>query len=163
MNAFRIWSGLRATLPLLLALAGAVPVFAQAKLVVSVDADLERRLREDEQGYDIAQRRTLLGLSLAEGKKSHHSFTVESGRTYFGQALCEDACGDIDLIARDAAGNVLDNDEAKGADPILLFRVEATGSVEIVVSMKACEEDACEYGVGLHTLRGNPDGGGQAR
>jgi hypothetical protein len=139
----------------LLALAGAGSASAQAVLLSPAGADIEQRLREDEQGYDIAGRRFVIGETLAEDRKARHTFHVERGKTYLGQALCDDACGDIDLIVRDTAGNVLDNDEAKGADPVLLFRAEATGSVEVVVSMKACEEDACEYGLGFHTLRGN--------
>lgn len=136
-------------------LAGACPAFGQAALLSSDSAGIEHRLREDEQGYDIAGRRFVIGQKLAEGAKGRHTFPVERGKSYFGLALCEDACGDIDLIVRDTAGNVLDNDEANSADPVLLFRAEATGSVEVVVSMKACDEDACEYGLGFHTLRGN--------
>jgi hypothetical protein len=138
-------------------LAGAGSASAQAALVSPDGADIERRLREDEQGYDIAGRRFVIGQKLAEDRKARHAFPVARGKSYFGLALCDDACGDIDLIVRDTAGNILDNDEASGADPVLLFRAEATGSVEIVVSMKACDEETCEYGLGFHTLRGNAD------
>jgi hypothetical protein len=136
-------------------LAGAGSATAQVALVSPKSAAIERRLREEEQGYDIGGRRFVIGQDLAEGRKARHTFPVERGKSYFALALCDDACGDIDLVVRDTAGNVLDNDEANGADPVLLFRAEATGSVEVVVSMKACDEDACEYGLGFHTLRRN--------
>jgi hypothetical protein len=140
------------------AIATVTPSFvasAQAVLLSPEGAEIERRLRESEQGYDIAGWRLVIGQTLAEDGKAHHTFPVQRGRTYFSLALCDDACGDIDLIVKDAAGNVLDNDEAKGADPGLLFRADVAGAVEVVVSMKACDEDACEYGLGFHTLRGN--------
>jgi hypothetical protein len=139
----------------LLASAGPGPAHAQSVLLSSAGADIEKRLREGEQGYDVAGRRSVIGQSLAEDGKARHTFPVERGKSYFGLAFCDDACGDIDLIVRDAAGNVLDNDEAKGADPVLLFRAEMTGAVEVTVSMKTCDEDACEYGLGFHALRGN--------
>jgi hypothetical protein len=154
VNSFRIWSNITAALLAVLALPGG-SAFAQAALLSPAGAEIERRLREDEQGYNIAERRFAIGQSLAENRKARHAFPVERGKTYFGLAHCDDMCGGIDLIVRDAAGNVLDNDEAKGADPVLLFRAETTGSIEITVAMKACDEDACEYGLGFHTLRGN--------
>jgi hypothetical protein len=151
VNTFIVRPRIVATL---LALAPAGSVSAQATLVSPASANIEHRLREGEQGYDVIGRRFVNGERLADGRKARHSFHVERGKTYFGLALCDDACGDIDLIVRDTNGNVLDNDEAKGADPVLLFRAEATGSVEVAVNMKACDEDACEYGLGFHTLRG---------
>jgi hypothetical protein len=140
------------------ALAGAGSASAQAALLSSAGVEIEQRLRADEHGYDIAQRRFVIGQMLSEDKKARHTFPVERGKSYFALAHCDDACADIDLIVRDPAGNVLDNDEVEGADPVLLFRAEATGSVEVTVGMKACDEDVCEYGLGFHTLRGN---GGQ--
>ena len=139
-----------------LALAGAGAAAAQTVLLSSAGADIGQRLREGEQGYDISARRFVIGETLAEDKKARHTFPVESGNSYLGLALCDDACGDIDLIVRDTAGNVLDNDETKDVDSVLLFRAETTGSVEVTVSMKACDEETCEYGLGFHTLRGNP-------
>jgi hypothetical protein len=152
VNPFVLRLGTTATL---LVVCGVGSASAQAPLVSPASADIEQRLREGEQGYEVTARRFVIGETLGENRKARHSFPVERGKTYFGLALCDDACGDIDLIVRDAAGNVLDNDEAKGADPVLFFRVEKAGSVEVVVSMKACDEDACEYGLGFHTLRGN--------
>jgi hypothetical protein len=144
-----------ALLAVLALLPGGGSALAQAALLSPAGAEIERRLREDEQGYDIAERRFVIGQSLSEDRKARHTFPVERGKTYFGLAHCDDACGGIDLVLRDATGNVLDNDEAKGADPVLLFRAETTGIVEITVTMKVCDEDACEYGLGFHTLRGN--------
>ena len=152
VNPFIIRVGIAAVS---LALAGAGSAYAQAVLLSSAGADIEQRLREDEQGYAIASRRFAIGETLAEDKKARHTFPIERGKTYLGLALCDDACGDIDLVVRDAAGNVLDNDEGSSADPVLIFRAETTGNVEVTVSMKACDEAPCEYGLGFHTLRGN--------
>lgn len=131
---------------------------AQAALLSYQSADIEHRLREAEQDYDVASRRFVLGQSLAEDKEARHSFPIERGRIYFGLALCEEACDGIDLVVEDEAGNVIDNDEADRTDPTLLFRAAKTGRVTVVVSMKDCGDDACEYGLGFHTLRKDPSG-----
>lgn len=142
----------------LIAFGAAGDAAAQAALLSHQSADIEHRLREAEQDYDVASRRFVLGQSLAEDREARHSFSVERGRTYFGLALCEEACGGIDLVVEDKAGNVIDDDEADRTDPTLLFRAEKTGRVTVVVSMKDCGDDACEYGLGFHTLREGPRG-----
>jgi hypothetical protein len=154
VNTFR--AGTAAFALALIAFGAAGHAAAQAALLSRQTTDIERRLREGEQDYDVASRRFVLGQSLAEDKEARHSFSVERGRTYFGLALCAEACGGVDLVAEDEAGNVIDNDEAGRTDPTLLFRAEKTGRVVVVVSMKECSEDACEYGLGFHTLREGP-------
>ncbi len=141
---------------MLFAFAAPATASAQARLLSPEAAGIERALREGEQGYDIAERRYVLGEKLAEGGEKRHAFVLKAGATYVGLALCEEACGDVDLVVEDEAGNVVDNDEADGAEPSLLFRAKKAGRVEVVVNMKECGEDACEYGLGFHTLRGNP-------
>ncbi|HEX5007267.1 MAG TPA: hypothetical protein VFV70_09155 [Hyphomonadaceae bacterium] len=137
----------------LLAPAAARYAAAQAAIVSHRTADIEYRLREAEREYDVDARRYVLGQSLTEDEEARHAFPVERGRTYFGLALCEETCGGIDLVVEDETGNVIDNDETARADPTLLFRADQTGRVTVVVSMRSCGEDACEYGLGFHTLR----------
>jgi hypothetical protein len=138
----------------LFASAGAGHASAQTALLSSSGAMIEHALREGEQAYDIAERRYVLGERLAEDRDARHTFNPKAGTTYLGIALCEEACSDIDLLVEDATGNVLDNDETDGAEPMLLFRAERTGPIRVVISMRECGEDACEHGLGFHTLRG---------
>ena len=87
MNPFIIRVGVAAAL---LVQAGA-SASAQAALLSSAGAEIEQRLRENEQGYDIAGRRFVVGERLAEDRKARHTFPVERGKTYFGLALCDEA------------------------------------------------------------------------
>lgn len=133
----------------------AFPVATSAAQQSSGEASAEIRqaLEEGEAGQDIAFRRYVLGARLTPDSKASHVFDAEKGETYLAIGACdEETCGDIDLVVKDAAGNVLSNDEVYGADPFVVFAPRKSGRVSVILAMKECDEDACEYGLGFYTL-----------
>jgi hypothetical protein len=84
---------------------------------------------------------------------------VKKGETYLTIGVCEEACEDIDIIVKDAAGNVLSNDETFGADPFVVFAPQKSGRVSVILAMNECGEDACEYGLGFYTLTKHKEAG----
>ena len=116
-------------------------------------AQIKRALKEGEAGQDIAARHYVLGAKLAADRKASHAFDAEAGKTHLVMGACdEEACGDIDLVVKDAGGNVLSYDEAHGADPFVVFASEKADRVSVILAMKECDEDACEYGLGIYAL-----------
>jgi hypothetical protein len=115
-------------------------------------AEIKLALAEEEAGQDIAARRYVLGESLATDVEVRHAFDVERGETYLAIGVCNDSCGDIDIVIEDGSGNVLGNDEAHGAEPFVVFSPQDPGRVSVILVMKECGEDACEYGLGFYEL-----------
>lgn len=109
-------------------------------------------LREAEAGQDLRSRDYVLGRKLSADGEARHAFNVNKGETYLVLGACNEACEDIDIVAEDAAGNVVGYDEAYGADPFVVFLAQRTGRISVILSMKECGEDACEYGLGFYSL-----------
>jgi hypothetical protein len=118
----------------------------------SATAAIRQALADDEAGQDIGSRRYVLGVKLAGDGEASHGFDVEKGETYLVIGACDEACGDIDVVVEDGAGNVLGNDETDGADPFVVFSPTKSGRVSVIVGMKECGEDVCEYGFGFYSL-----------
>lgn len=117
-----------------------------------VSAEIKQALAEQEFGQDISVRHYVLGQKLAADGEGRHSFDVRKSATYLAVGVCDDVCQDIDIVVSDAAGNVLGNDETSGADPFVVFSPQKSGRVSVVLTMKECSEDLCEYGLGFYSL-----------
>lgn len=83
-----------------------------------------------------------------------HSFAAEAGKRYLIAAACGFDCLGIDLWAEDKAGNVLDREENRYVDPLLIFEPKASGQVTVVIGMFDCdvEHGGCGYGIGIFPL-----------
>ena len=53
---------------------------------------------------------------------------------------------------KSASGNVLSYDEAHGAHPFAIFASEKSDRVSVILIMTECDEDVCEYGLGMYAL-----------
>ena len=73
--------------------------------------------------------------------------TLEAGVPYAILAVCDDACGDIDLRLFDAAGARLAQDVGLDDTPVIELTPAATGQYRLNVMMYGCASAACSWGV----------------
>lgn len=83
-----------------------------------------------------------------------HTFTAEAGKRYLVAAVCGFDCLGIDLWAEDKAGNVIDREEHRYTDPLLVFETKSSGPITVVIGMSDCDLEAggCGYSVGVFPL-----------
>jgi hypothetical protein len=91
---------------------------------------------------------------LAEGSTHVFVFRVSPGETYTAYGACDDACSDIDLYARNAAGALLDSDEEDDEEPLVkIVPGQAANELRLTISLTDCAADACLVGVALFQSR----------
>jgi hypothetical protein len=86
-------------------------------------------------------------------------FEVAGDRTveYYFNAICDDTCENLDLVALDAADKELDIDDADDNAPTLNVQADLHGDLDepkhdprpitIEVRMKACKTEVCAFGM----------------
>ena len=72
--------------------------------------------------------------------------TLQAGVSYAILAVCDEACGDLDLRLLDAAGTRLAQDVADDDTPVIEFTPAATGQYRLDVLMYACTAATCSWG-----------------
>jgi hypothetical protein len=118
------------------------------------DGRIEEQIRLAASDLGAGAPQTLvLGKKLALQDETRHSFDVEAGKTYMVAGACDEDCGALVLAAETTDGNVIDASDEDTDTPVLIFRPERNGKVSVLVTMEDCGQDACEYGVGLFSLK----------
>jgi hypothetical protein len=103
--------------------------------------------------------------SLNQGAKRSLSFTLAPGRAYSILGLCDEDCTDVDLALYDASGRQVALDVEDDDFPVVSVAPARTGAYRVEVSMAACSEAPCRYGVGVFAVQGGAvasAAGGQA-
>lgn len=119
---------------------------AQAQIAALMDPAVEEHLRAVTAAVPGARTvRTLRG-RLAPGAVQKFNIVAEAG-TFYIAAVCDDACGDIDLRMLTTDGQLAAEDARPSKFP--LTQAEVTGRVtfDVEVVMKACSKDPCAWGV----------------
>lgn len=73
---------------------------------------------------------------------------LNAGRDYVFVGVCDADCSDLDLILRDARGNVLAQDVLVDDTPVVRYRARTTQQAQLNVTMAACSTSICYYQVG---------------
>jgi hypothetical protein len=89
-------------------------------------------------------------------------FPADATLEYYVNAICDDDCQNMDLVAIEADGKEIDLDDADDNAPVLNWQASVYKSiidkpkgiprpVTIEVRMKACKTDVCAFGVVMST------------
>lgn len=94
---------------------------------------------------------------LASGGVTVITFDADRRGEYYFNAICDDDCTDLNLVARGADGTELDIDDADDNAPVLDVMADEVGADEdkrphprpmtIEVRMVNCKKTACAYGL----------------
>jgi hypothetical protein len=140
----------------MLALGGAgIGVASAEKLSTKVSAELDRLLK-------IVITQPAVGPTrfgeLAPGGVFRFVFQADATLEYYFNAVCDDDCVNLDLVAFEADGKEIDIDDADDNAPVINAQASVYKSVidkpkgiprpiTVEVRMKACKTDACAFGV----------------
>lgn len=86
---------------------------------------------------------------LKAGESETWNITLAAGQTFLVTGVCDASCTDIDLWLTDAKGQELDSDVEPDDGPVLVYEVRTTGTYTVKISMFACSQDPCFYGLGV--------------
>lgn len=78
-----------------------------------------------------------------------HPVTLNAGRQYVIQGVCDNDCSDVDLRLWGPDGSRVIEDLATDDHPTLRFMAQATGNYRLEVIMAVCRQNPCYYGVQL--------------
>jgi len=118
----------------------------QAQIQALMDPAVEEHLRAVTAAVPGARTvRTLRG-RLAPGAVQKFNIVAEAG-TFMIAAVCDDACGDIDLRMLAPDGQLAAEDARPSKFPLTQAEVTGRVSFDVEVVMKACSKDPCAWGV----------------
>ncbi len=94
----------------------------------------------------IRTEETRLGV-LAEDEATSIAVRLEAGTEYRLSGLCDEDCGDLDLVLRDPQGQTVVEDVLPDALPVLMFEPDEDGEFELAVTMYECSVEPCVFTV----------------
>jgi hypothetical protein len=93
--------------------------------------------------------------ALNESETAFHRGTFEPGTDYLIVGRCDADCADVDLQLSTLDGAVIAEDRAADDKPYVSFRAQA-GSYRVRVTMTACQQEPCAYGLRLYKASDAP-------
>ena len=87
--------------------------------------------------------------SLDEAASEVVTFRLQRGVTYAIVGVCDEDCGDVDLIVAEPSGRETGRDAEKDDTPVVEFRADKTGEYRVKVEMAECADEPCVYGIGV--------------
>lgn len=124
--------------------AGAANAEATVRRQLSQARELAR-----ERGYAETTNEPLMG-HLNNGTQEEVGITLNEGRQYLMVGVCDGDCTDMDLTLTGMDGREMAKDVADDDTPVLEFTARATGNHRLRVTMAACSNEPCYYGVALY-------------
>jgi hypothetical protein len=88
--------------------------------------------------------------SLRDDESESVRIALESGVEYAVFAVCDVDCSDIDLVLYDPGDNEVDKDVEADDVPIMMLTPASTGRYRLKVTMAACKEPPCFYGMAVY-------------
>lgn len=73
------------------------------------------------------------------------SFNLRKGLQYKIVSVCDEDCGDLDLVLYDESGHQIDEDTTPDSMPIVEARPRWTGKFRLKVRMYECSQNPCFY------------------
>jgi len=90
---------------------------------------------------------------LPESGRETVSLTFPENERLLFYGVCDNDCEDLDLVVKDAAGNVLAEDTLDGSFPQTVLTTGSGGTtVQVEVSMAKCTVEPCYYAVGVSRI-----------
>ena len=103
--------------------------------------------RIEQSGYSLMQR--IQTGSLNEGSAQTLTVALEIGREYQLLGVCDNDCTDVDLTLYDPSGKQVDEDVEEDDYPVVAVEPGRSGNYRVKVTMAACSEAPCRFGVGV--------------
>jgi hypothetical protein len=100
----------------------------------------------EQRGYELTHR--IYTGALDNGEVEMVQLDLAVGMEYQIMGTCDQDCTDLDLTLYDGNGNVVDSDLMDDDVPIVTVTVGRSGSFRLRVSMAACSQEPCRYGIG---------------
>ncbi len=86
---------------------------------------------------------------LNKGGTDSWTFYFDKDKSYIITGACDNDCGNVDLVIKDADGNIVDKDRKDDDTPVLSLKPEKGARYTINVEMAACKEEPCYFGLGI--------------
>ena len=87
---------------------------------------------------------------LAQGQTQDWPVTLNVGAQYWVAGVCDNDCGDLDLIFLDGYGNVISQDSAVNAQPVVSVMPTSSGQFMVRAHMYNCTVAPCYYALALY-------------
>ena len=126
-----------------------VPALAQDTFEQQVRDQLDAvsaSFRDD--GYTLVHE-IYIGRLDEDGEESV-AFDLGRGKTYMIMGVCDTDCSDLDLVLYDGDGDEIDSDLETDDVPLVSVTVDRADSYRLEVTMAACEEEPCRFGIGVY-------------
>lgn len=113
-------------------------------------AKLERRLRAD-----YALLGPISGL-LREDAEVTDALPLKAERRYVIEGVCDGDCDDVDIVVRNAGGDVVASDRASDDEPVVEFVPGASGTYTVALILSSCSTSFCEVGANVFIRHRRP-------
>ncbi len=98
-------------------------------------------------GFRESHARTVA--SMSPGRVERHSLMLQEGRAYLLAAVCDEACGDVDLEVYDERGARVGVDVGPAELALIELRPRWSGPFLAHVRLRGCGGGGCFYGIGV--------------
>ena len=137
----------------LVASAVAVTSSGVAIAQLAVDEHLRRSLEAPLSSQEVLVDRAQF-VEIREGDTRDFVFEIEPGEQYTIYGGCDDDCSDINLVARNPRGELVDEDVEDDDEPLVLISPGESGNkVRVTLSLESCETEKCIAGVAMFRSR----------
>ena len=104
----------------------------------ALTAKLERRLRAD---YALV--RPISGMLREDGEVTI-ALPLKAERRYVIEGVCDGDCDDVDIVVRNAGGDIVASDRADDDEPVVEFVPGASGTYTVALILASCSTSVCE-------------------
>lgn len=122
-------------------------------------AQIRARLSQAEQAF-TAQGFARVGEptigQLRQGQSYNVPATLEAGAEYRIIGVCDNDCGDLDLVLYDQSSNVISQDNLVDAVPVVAVTPSWTGPFTVQAGMHQCTVEPCYYALALYARASEP-------
>lgn len=120
---------------------------------IAIDDHLRRTLETPLSSSEILVGRAQF-VELEEGDTKELVFAIDPAEKYTIYGACDDECSDINLVARDLNGAIVDSDEEDDDEPLVqILPGESGAKVRVTLSLEACETSHCIAGIAMFRSR----------
>ena len=136
----------------LLALAAVVVATGAAAQQDAWTQQVRRQLQEfgsrfEDRGYRLTHR--IYTGALDDSEAETVELSLDIGTEYQIVGACDEDCTDLDFVLYDGSGREVDSDLLEDDYPVVSVTVTRSGAFTLRVSMAACSEEPCRYGIGV--------------
>lgn len=102
-----------------------------------------------EQGF-VRDGASALGL-LSTDESEQHTLPLAPGRQYAIIGVCDEDCGNLDLVLARSARQEVASDRGEGNVPLVKVTTTLAGSYSLKVLMTSCRKGPCRYGIAVYS------------